>query len=50
MELLLFMHPNAGIQFPAGTVEEGELPEQAVLREVAEKTGIYTRPDFSSCD
>jgi 8-oxo-dGTP pyrophosphatase MutT (NUDIX family) len=39
-ELLLFRHPNAGIQFPAGTVEEGELPERAVLREVAEETGI----------
>lgn len=39
-ELLLFRHPNAGIQFPAGTVEEGELPEQAVLREVAEETGV----------
>ena len=39
-ELLLFRHPNAGIQIPAGTVEEGETIEQAVLREVAEETGL----------
>jgi 8-oxo-dGTP pyrophosphatase MutT (NUDIX family) len=39
-ELLLFRHPNAGIQIPAGTVEEGESFEQAVLREVAEETGL----------
>ncbi len=39
-ELLLFQHPNAGIQIPAGTVEEGETLEQAVLREVSEETGL----------
>ena len=39
-ELLLFRHPNAGIQLPAGTVEAGETPEQAVLREAAEETGL----------
>jgi 8-oxo-dGTP pyrophosphatase MutT (NUDIX family) len=39
-ELLLFRHPNAAIQFPAGTVEENETFEQAVLREVAEETGL----------
>ena len=39
-QLLLFRHPNAGIQIPAGTVEEGETPEVAVLREVAEETGL----------
>jgi 8-oxo-dGTP pyrophosphatase MutT (NUDIX family) len=38
--LLLFEHPNAGVQIPAGTVEEGESPEQAVLREAAEETGL----------
>ena len=38
--LLLFRHPNAGIQLPAGTVEEGETPEAAVLREVFEETGL----------
>ena len=41
-ELLLFEHPYAGIQIPAGTVEAGEMPEQTVLREVAEETGLTT--------
>jgi 8-oxo-dGTP pyrophosphatase MutT (NUDIX family) len=39
-QLLLFEHPNAGVQIPAGTVEAGESPEQAVLREAAEETGL----------
>ena len=39
LELLLLEHPYAGIQIPAGTVEE-ETPEEAVLREVSEETGI----------
>jgi 8-oxo-dGTP pyrophosphatase MutT (NUDIX family) len=39
-ELLVFRHPLAGIQVPAGTVEFGETPEQAVIREVAEESGI----------
>jgi 8-oxo-dGTP pyrophosphatase MutT (NUDIX family) len=39
-ELLLFEHPFAGIQFPAGTVEEGESPEVAAQREAAEETGL----------
>ncbi len=39
-DLLLFEHPNAGIQIPAGTVEDGETPEQAVIREVNEETGL----------
>ena len=39
LELLLMEHPHAGIQIPAGTVEE-ETPEEAVLREVPEETGI----------
>lgn len=39
-DLLLFQHPNAGVQIPAGTVEEGETPEAAVLREAVEETGL----------
>ena len=41
--LLVFRHrdfPEAGIQVPAGTLETGETPEQAVLREATEKTGL----------
>src|SRR5437588_461167 len=39
-ELLVFQHPNAGVQVPAGTVEAGEDIEQAVLRETFEETGL----------
>ncbi|MDP6038397.1 MAG: NUDIX domain-containing protein [Candidatus Latescibacteria bacterium] len=39
-ELLVFQHPNAGIQLPAGTVERGEDIEAAVVREAQEETGI----------
>jgi 8-oxo-dGTP pyrophosphatase MutT (NUDIX family) len=39
-ELLLFEHPNAGIQIPAGTVEVDEEPIDAALRETIEETGI----------
>lgn len=41
--LLVFRHtqfPEAGIQVPAGTVEEGEDPDVAVLREATEETGL----------
>lgn len=39
-QLLLISHPHAGIQIPAGTVENGESVFDAVLREVFEETGI----------
>lgn len=39
-ELLVFRHPTAGVQLPAGSIEPGESPEAAVLREVAEETGL----------
>lgn len=42
-ELLVFTHtdfPAAGLQVPAGTLESGEKPEQAVLREAQEETGL----------
>jgi 8-oxo-dGTP pyrophosphatase MutT (NUDIX family) len=46
LELLLFRHPGmrqgqeATIQFPAGTVEAGEGPEAAAVRELREETGL----------
>ena len=39
-ELLVFKHPTAGIQIPAGTVEIGENIETAVKREAYEETGL----------
>jgi 8-oxo-dGTP pyrophosphatase MutT (NUDIX family) len=39
-ELLVFAHPTAGVQVPAGTVEEGELFEDVALREAQEETGL----------
>jgi len=41
-ELLVFHHPHAGIQVPAGTVEPNETPELAVRREVEEETGLIS--------
>lgn len=40
--LLVFRHvaSEAGIQVPAGTVEDGELPDDAVIREAGEETGL----------
>lgn len=41
--LLVFSHPfapEAGIQVPAGTINAGEQPEVAVLREAFEETGL----------
>ena len=39
-ELLVFKHPTAGVQIPAGTVERDEDIETAVKREVYEETGL----------
>ena len=41
-ELLVFKHPTAGVQIPAGTVENGEDIETAVKREVYEETGLQS--------
>jgi 8-oxo-dGTP pyrophosphatase MutT (NUDIX family) len=41
--LLVFDHrdiPEAGAQVPAGTVEDGEDPADAVVREVSEECGV----------
>ena len=39
-EILVFRHPSAGIQLPAGTVEIHESFTDAVIREVSEETGL----------
>lgn len=39
----MFIHPDypeAGIQVPAGSEEDGDDPDDAVLREAAEETGL----------
>ena len=41
-ELLVFKHPTAGVQIPAGTVEAGEDIETAVKREAYEETGLQS--------
>ena len=41
--LLLITHPespDAGVQVPAGTIEPGESPKYAVMREAREETGL----------
>jgi ADP-ribose pyrophosphatase YjhB (NUDIX family) len=42
-DLLIFRHPDhpeAGLQVPGGTIESGESPEDAVMREAREETGL----------
>lgn len=39
-ELLVFQHPTAGIQLPAGTVNANESAEDALFREIREETGL----------
>ena len=41
-EICLIDHPYTAYQIPAGTVEPGEAPEAAVLREAAEETNLTT--------
>lgn len=46
--LLVFSHDDipleiVGIQVPAGSIEDGEPPELAVVREVLEETNLRTR-------
>lgn len=40
IEILAFKHPLAGCQLVKGTVEPGESPEQAAVRELAEESGL----------
>lgn len=41
-EILVFSHPDpvAGIQIPKGTVDPGERPRAAVIRELREESGL----------
>ncbi len=39
-QILAFHHPTAGLQLPAGTIDPGETPEAAVLREAEEESGL----------
>lgn len=38
--ILLFRHPLAGVQLVKGTIEKGETPGEAALRELTEESGI----------
>lgn len=40
LRLLLFRHPLAGTQLVKGTIENGETPREAALRELTEESGI----------
>ncbi|HRJ44332.1 MAG: NUDIX domain-containing protein [Caldilineaceae bacterium] len=40
LQILAFRHPKAGSQLVKGTVEEDEEPNQTVLRELGEESGI----------
>ena len=40
IEILVFEHPLAGVQLVKGTIEPGERPELAAVRELAEESGL----------
>ena len=40
LELLAFRHPLAGLQLVKGTIEAGEAPVEAAIRELREEAGI----------
>lgn len=39
-EMLVFRHPRAGNQFIKGTIEVGETPNDAAVRELREESGL----------
>ena len=42
IEVLAFNHPQAGLQLVKGTIEPGETPELAAVRELHEEAGLVT--------
>ncbi|MGG4547593.1 NUDIX domain-containing protein [Rossellomorea marisflavi] len=53
-QVLVFQHLilEAGVQIPKGTVQDGEDPEAAVVREMIEETGLteWGKPEFLADD
>lgn len=43
LQILAFRHAQAGIQLVKGTVEEGESPQEAAVRELFEEAGVTAR-------
>jgi 8-oxo-dGTP pyrophosphatase MutT (NUDIX family) len=43
IEVLAFEHPLAGFQLVKGTIEGGETPQQAAVRELREEAGFEAR-------
>jgi 8-oxo-dGTP pyrophosphatase MutT (NUDIX family) len=40
LKVMVFRHPSGGVQFVKGTIESGERPADAALRELREESGI----------
>ena len=49
-QLLVILHPTAGLQIPSGTVEIGEMPEDAVRRELHEETGLLHKGSITQLE
>ncbi|MEE9387553.1 MAG: NUDIX domain-containing protein [Paracoccaceae bacterium] len=43
LQILAFHHPKAGIQLVKGSIEPGESPEQAAMRELFEESGLQAQ-------
>jgi 8-oxo-dGTP pyrophosphatase MutT (NUDIX family) len=49
LEVLAFRHPIAGLQLVKGTIEAGEKPPDAALRELIEESGLSGRNPREIC-